>query len=79
MVADEPTTALDVSVQAQILDLIDQLRRDLQLGVLLVTHNIVEAERVLDRVVLLDEGHVVATGPPGEVMVRPRNPRNSTL
>jgi peptide/nickel transport system ATP-binding protein len=71
LIADEPTTALDVSVQAQVLDLIDELRERLQLGVLLVSHDIgVIADRT-DRIHVMNGGRVVETGTTGDVLGTP--------
>jgi len=73
LVADEPTTALDVSVQAQVLDLLDDLRERHGLGVLLVSHDIgVVADRT-HRVHVMSEGVVVESGPTREVLERPRH------
>ena len=74
LVADEPTTALDVSIQAQILDLIDELRRHLNLGVLLVTHDIgVVAERT-QRMAVMYAGNIVEEGDTALVLSRPIHP-----
>jgi peptide/nickel transport system ATP-binding protein len=74
LVADEPTTALDVSIQAQILDLIDELRRSLNLGVLLVTHDIgVVAERT-QRMAVMYAGNIVEEGETALVLSRPIHP-----
>jgi len=79
LVADEPTTALDVSVQAQVLDLVDVLRAELGLGVLLVTHDIgVVADRA-DRVAVMSAGRVVEQGPAADVLERPAHERTRTL
>jgi peptide/nickel transport system ATP-binding protein len=73
LIADEPTTALDVSVQAQILDLIDRLRRERGLGVLLVSHDLeVIADRA-DRVAVMYAGEIVETGPCAEIIGHPRH------
>jgi len=73
LVADEPTTALDVSVQAQVLDLIDDLRSRLGLGVLLVSHDIgVIADRT-DHVHVMSGGVVVESGPTHEVLAHPQH------
>ena len=67
LLADEPTTALDVTTQAQILDLLEELRRDLGLGVLLITHDLPVVAETCDRVVVLHEGRVVEEGSVDEV------------
>ncbi|MDA0171460.1 ABC transporter ATP-binding protein [Solirubrobacter taibaiensis] len=79
LIADEATTALDVSVQKQVLDLIDDLRRDLNLGVLLVSHDIgVIADRS-DEVLVLNEGRVVEAGRTEEVLRAPSHPYTQAL
>jgi peptide/nickel transport system ATP-binding protein len=79
LIADEPTTALDVSIQAQVLDLIDRLVAELGLGVLLVTHDIgVVADRA-DRVAVMHSGRVVETGPTRGVLDAPEHPRTRRL
>lgn len=74
LVADEPTTALDVSIQAQILDLIRGLTRDRSLGVLLVTHNMGVVAEVADTVTIMRDGRVVESGPVGRVLTAPAHP-----
>jgi len=74
LIADEPTTALDVTVQAQILALLDRLRSELQLAVVLVTHDLgVVAERA-DRVMVMYAGRVVECGPAADVFNTPQHP-----
>ncbi len=65
---DEPTTALDIGHQQQALELLDQLRADAALTLVAAIHDLTLAAQYADRVVLLDEGRVVADGPPGEVL-----------
>ncbi|MEU9992793.1 ABC transporter ATP-binding protein [Streptomyces sp. NPDC048045] len=71
LIADEPTTALDVTVQAEILDLLRALAADAGTGVLLVTHNMGVVADFADRVAVMLEGEVVETGPVEEVLLRP--------
>ncbi|MAC80067.1 MAG: ABC transporter ATP-binding protein [Rhodobacteraceae bacterium] len=71
LIADEPTTALDVSVQAQILDLIDRLRKDHGLGVLLVSHDLAVIGDRADRVAVMYAGEIVETGPADRVIDAP--------
>ncbi|MDX2168878.1 MAG: dipeptide ABC transporter ATP-binding protein DppD, partial [Deltaproteobacteria bacterium] len=73
-IADEPTTALDVTIQAQILDLLARLQRELAMAILLVTHDLgVVAERA-DRIAVMYAGRVVETGPAPAVLRAPRHP-----
>jgi len=74
LIADEPTTALDVSIQAQILRLIKDLVREMNLTVLLVTHNLGVVAQVCDSVTVMYAGNVVETGPVREIFKRPRHP-----
>ncbi len=71
LVCDEITSALDTSVQATILDLIDELRRDLGLGVLLISHDLGVVARLADRVLVLDHGRVCEQGPVEQVLTSP--------
>jgi oligopeptide/dipeptide ABC transporter ATP-binding protein len=63
LIADEPTTALDVTVQAQLLDLLDELRRELRMAVLLITHNMGVIAEFADRVVVMYAGRVAEEAP----------------
>ncbi len=74
LIADEPTTALDVTVQAQILDLIDALRRDRGLALLLITHDLAVARERAQRVAVMYAGRVVETGPMAEILREPAHP-----
>ncbi len=74
LVADEPTTALDVTIRAQVLDLIDDLREESGLAVAMITHDLgVVAERC-ERVMVMYAGQVVETGPTPDVIAEPRHP-----
>jgi peptide/nickel transport system ATP-binding protein len=79
IVADEPTTALDVSVQAQILKLIRDLANQRRVGVLLVTHNMGVVAEIADRVTIMQNGCVVESGPTREVLTAPRAAYARTL
>ncbi|ASQ15047.1 dipeptide ABC transporter ATP-binding protein [Sinorhizobium meliloti] len=79
IVADEPTTALDVSVQAQILKLIRDLADQRGVGVLLVTHNIGVVAEIADRVTIMQNGAVVESGSAREVLSTPKAPYARTL
>ncbi|MCC7048147.1 MAG: dipeptide ABC transporter ATP-binding protein, partial [Alphaproteobacteria bacterium] len=73
LIADEPVSALDVSVQAQVLDLIEDVRRRLELAILFITHDLRVAARVCDRVVVMRRGEVVEEGPIEAVFLAPRH------
>jgi ABC-type microcin C transport system duplicated ATPase subunit YejF len=72
LIADEPTTALDVTVQAQILDLLRDLQRRLGMAIVFITHDFAILKRFADRVYVMRAGEVVETGAIDEVMARPR-------
>ncbi|MGW3690672.1 dipeptide ABC transporter ATP-binding protein [Streptomyces sp. NPDC005125] len=72
LIADEPTTALDVTVQAQILDLLHTLRRETGMGLLLVTHDVGVAAESVDEVLVMQSGREVERGPVAEVLGAPR-------
>ncbi|WP_407309790.1 dipeptide ABC transporter ATP-binding protein [Pseudomonas sp. nanlin1] len=74
LIADEPTTALDVSVQAQILDLLDGLRRELRMGLLLITHDLGVVEQHADRVIVMHDGRALETQPAAALFENPRHP-----
>ena len=79
LIADEPTTALDVTVQKQILDLLDRLRRELRLGLLFITHDLGVVAQVADRVAVMYCGRIVEEGPAQEVLRAPRHPYTQGL
>ncbi|MGI5457807.1 dipeptide ABC transporter ATP-binding protein [Streptomyces sp. CA-249302] len=72
LIADEPTTALDVTVQAQILDLLHTLREETGMGLLLVTHDVGVAAESVDRVLVMQHGRVVEHGPVTDVLGAPK-------
>lgn len=74
IVADEPTTALDVTIQAQVLALLRELRRQFDVAVLLITHNLGVVAYTCDRLAVLYAGRVVETGPTGAVFTAPHHP-----
>jgi oligopeptide/dipeptide ABC transporter ATP-binding protein len=74
LIADEPTTALDVTIRAQVLDLVDRLREELGMAVVLITHDIgIVAERTT-RIAVMYAGQIVESGPTAAVAVDPRHP-----
>jgi len=73
LIADEPTTALDVTIQAQILDLLKELQSRLGMAMLLITHDLGIVARVAGRVAVMTRGEIVETGPVAEVLQRPRH------
>ncbi len=74
LIADEPTTALDVTIQAQILDLIGRLRTKLKMGVLLITHDLGVIAEVASHVVVMYAARVVERAPVGRIFSHPRHP-----
>jgi peptide/nickel transport system ATP-binding protein len=79
LIADEPTTALDVTVQAQILRLLASLQRDLGLGMLLITHDLGIVARVAHRVSVMYAGEVVESAATAELFADPRHPYTQGL
>ncbi|MET0621912.1 MAG: ABC transporter ATP-binding protein [Pyrinomonadaceae bacterium] len=79
LIADEPTTALDVTIQAQILELIDELRRTRNLAVLLITHDLGVVAEVADRVAVMYTGRIVEESPVEELFARPKHPYTEGL
>ena len=79
LIADEPTTALDVTVQAQILRLLATLQRDLGLGLLLITHDLGIVARVATRVSVMYAGEVVESAPTAELFANPKHPYTQGL
>jgi len=79
LLADEPTTALDVTVQRQILELLGSLQRERGLGVLFITHALPVAAAIADTIVVMVAGRVVETGPAKDVLASPRHPYTRSL
>jgi len=73
LIADEPTTALDVTVQAQVLELLDDIKRR-GTAVLLISHDLAVVSRIADRVAVMRDGDVIETGPTRDVLRRPQHP-----
>ncbi len=74
LIADEPTTALDVTIQAQILDLLRRVRDELQMGLLLITHDLGVVAEMADDVGVMYAGRVVEVGPVRDIFANPRHP-----
>jgi peptide/nickel transport system ATP-binding protein len=79
LIADEPTTALDVTIQAQILELLADLRNRLGMAIMLITHDLGVVAEVCDRVVVMYAGQVVEEGPVAEIFANPRHPYTQGL
>jgi oligopeptide/dipeptide ABC transporter ATP-binding protein len=79
LIADEPTTALDVTVQKQILELLAKLRRELQLSLIFITHDLGVVAKIADRIMVMYAGRIVEDGPAMEVLRRPRHPYTEGL
>jgi ABC-type dipeptide/oligopeptide/nickel transport system ATPase component len=79
LVADEPTTALDVTIQAQIMDLLRELRERLGMSIVLVTHNFGIVKGFADEVIVMFRGEIVEQGPVDEVLNNPQHPYTKAL
>jgi len=79
IIADEPTTALDVSIQAQILDLIKELCREKQVGVILITHDMGVIAETADRVAVMFRGRLIESGSTNDVIRNPSQPYSKSL
>ena len=79
LIADEPTTALDVTIQAQIIDLVKKLRQELGMGIIWVTHDLGVVAGIADRVMVMYGGLVVEHAPVAELYVRPLHPYTRAL
>jgi len=79
LIADEPTTALDVTIQAQILDLLARLQRERGMAMLFVTHNLGVVAEIADRVAVMYAGRIVETGRVADVFAHPRHPYTKGL
>src|ERR1051326_4974828 len=74
LLADEPTTALDVTIQAQILDLIKRLREELGMAIIMITHDLGVVAGIADRINVMYAGYIVETGTADEIFHNPRHP-----
>ena len=79
LVADEPTTALDVTIQAQILELLQSLKRQFGMSILLITHNLGIVGDMADRVAVMYAGQIIELAPAGELLRRPLHPYTRAL
>ena len=79
LIADEPTTALDVTIQAQILGLLAELRRDANTSIVLITHDLAVAAGLCDRILIMYNGRLIESGATGEVFGAPKHPYTSGL
>ncbi|MGV0814057.1 ABC transporter ATP-binding protein [Mycolicibacterium boenickei] len=79
VIADEPTTALDVTVQAQVLRLLQRLRDEIGCSIVLITHDLGVAAQISDRIAVLYAGRIAEIGPATEVLARPAHPYTSGL
>ena len=79
LIADEPTTALDVTIQAQILDLLADLKAREGLSLLFITHDLGIVRRIADRVCVMKDGEIVEQGPAAEIFSHPQNPYTQKL
>jgi len=79
LIADEPTTALDVTIQAQILDLLHDLQRKFNMAMLLITHNLGIVGQVADRVAVMYAGQIVESAPAADLLRRPLHPYTQAL
>ena len=79
LIADEPTTALDVTVQAQILTLLNDLRRTHNLAMLFISHDLAVVSQVADRVAVMQHGHIVESAPARDLFLHPRHPYTQRL
>ena len=79
LLCDEPTTALDVTIQAQIVDLLRDLQKEEGLGLIFVTHDLALIRQIADRICIMYAGLVVESGPSTEIFARPRHPYTQAL
>ena len=79
LIADEPTTALDVTIQAQILDLLKELKDSEGMGLLFITHDLTVVRRIADRVCVMQKGEIVEQGPTAEIFDNPQHPYTQRL
>jgi microcin C transport system ATP-binding protein len=79
LIADEPTTALDVTIQAQILELLAELKSSEDMGLLFITHDLGIVKRIADKVCVMKDGEIVEAGPTAEIFGNPQHPYTQKL
>ncbi|ANP36291.1 microcin ABC transporter ATP-binding protein [Phaeobacter gallaeciensis] len=79
LIADEPTTALDVTIQAQILELLAELKESEGMGLLFITHDLAIVRRIADRVCVMKDGEIVESGPAEDIFANPQHPYTQKL
>ncbi|MDQ7071017.1 MAG: ABC transporter ATP-binding protein [Rhodobacterales bacterium] len=79
LIADEPTTALDVTIQAQILELLAELKSSENMGLLFITHDLAIVQRIADKVCVMQGGEIVESGPTAEIFGNPQHPYTQKL
>ena len=79
LIADEPTTALDVTIQAQILELLRRLNRERGMSILFISHNLAVVRKLCTRVAVMEKGHIVESGPVEDIFFHPQAPYTQRL
>ena len=79
LIADEPTTALDVTIQAQILELLRRLNRERGMSILFISHNLAVVRKLCTRVAVMEKGHIVESGPVDQIFFHPQAPYTQRL
>ena len=79
LIADEPTTALDVTIQAQILDLLADLKASVGMSMLFITHDLTIVRKIADRVCVMKDGEIVEAGPTADIFANPQHPYTQML